>query len=286
MNWIIASLLMFISSVALYLFVRKSNALKTPGQLNNLAMFLIPVLVYLLLTVKTPTNFSLKPFEYLLIIIQGIFFSYLGNVFSLKGIEYAPNPGYSLIISKSYVVFTAIASIFIFSAPLTVKSMTAIALILLFSALITIDKDKNRASSNKLWFPYTMGAFFCWGFLAISSKYLLNVGVPILTRLVLSMLITTLLIVVEIIYKKVEWKKLSTKQLSTLLLIGIFGASFNYFMQVGFNLAPNVGIVNATNAASISLLTLMSYIFFKDELSRKKMLGILGVTAGLLLLFL
>jgi len=164
--------------------------------------------------------------------------------------------------------------------------MTAIALILLFSALITIDKDKNRASSNKLWFPYTMGAFFCWGFLAISSKYLLNVGVPILTRLVLSMLITTLLIVVEIIYKKVEWKKLSTKQLSTLLLIGIFGASFNYFMQVGFNLAPNVGIVNATNAASISLLTLMSYIFFKDELSRKKMLGILGVTAGLLLLFL
>jgi len=36
MNWIIASLLMFVSSVALYLFVRRSNALKTPQQLNNL----------------------------------------------------------------------------------------------------------------------------------------------------------------------------------------------------------------------------------------------------------
>ncbi len=286
MNWIVASLLMFVSSVALYLCVRKSNSLKTPQQLNNLAMFLIPVLVYLLLTVRTPTSFTLTPFEYFLIFIQGVFFSYLGNVLSLKGIEYAPNPGYSLIISKSYVVFTAVASIFIFSAPLTIKTMIAIAFIIVFSAIITIDKDKDRTNSHKLWFPYTIGAFFCWGFLALSSKYLLNMGVPILTRLILSMIVVTLLILGEILYKKVEWKKVSKDQFITLLLIGIFGASFNFFMQVGFNLAPNVGFVNATNAASISLLTLMSSFIFKDELTLKKMIGIVGVTAGLLLLFL
>lgn len=286
MNWIIASLLMFVSSVALYLFVRKSNSLETPQQLNNLAMFLVPVLVYLTVTINTPTNFSLRPLEYLLVIVQGIFFSYLGNKFSLKGMEYSPNPGYSLIISKSYVVFTAIASIFIFSAPLTLKSVIAIALIILFSALIMINKNKSRTTSNKLWLPYTMGAFFCWGFLALSSKYLLNVGVPILSRLILSMVVTTVLIFGEIIYKKVEWKKISKDQLSTLLMIGIFGASFNYFMQVGFNLAPNVGFVNAANAASISLLTVMSAFFFKDELTLKKLVGIVGVTTGLLLLFL
>ncbi|MBP9781683.1 DMT family transporter [Candidatus Woesebacteria bacterium] len=286
MNWIVASLLMFLSSVALYLGVRKSNALKTPQQLNNLAMFLIPVLVYLALTVRTPTSFILTPFEYVLILIQGIFFSYLGNTFSLKGIEYAPNPGYSLIISKSYVVFTAIASIFIFSAPLTMKSVIAIVFIVLFSAFITIDKNKNKTTSNTLWFPYTLGAFFCWGFLALSSKYLLNMGVPILTRLILSMVFTTVLIFGEIIYKKIEWKKVSKDQLITLLLIGIFGSSFNYFMQVAFNLAPNVGYVNAANAASISLLTLLSFFIFKDELTLKKMIGIFGVTAGLLLLFL
>ena len=68
-------------------------------------------------------------------------------------------------------------------------------------------------------------------------------------------------------------------------MIGIFGSSFNYFMQVGFDLAPNVGYVNATNAASISLLTLMSAFIFKDELSLKKMIGIVGVTAGLIFLF-
>jgi drug/metabolite transporter (DMT)-like permease len=286
MNWIIASLLMFVSSVALYLCVRKSNALKTPQQLNNLAMFLIPVLVYMAVAVRTPTSFTLTPLAYFLIVMQGIFFSYLGNVFSLKGIQYAPNPGYSLIISKSYVVFTAIASIFIFSAPLTMQSVIAIILIVMFSALISIDKDKNRTTSNRLWFPYTMGAFFCWGFLALSSKYLLNMGVPILARLILTMLIVAVLILVEIVVKKINIFQITKPQLVTLLLIGIFGSSFNYYMQVAFNLAPNVGYVNATNAASISLLTLVSAYFFKDELTLKKMLGIIGVTVGLVLLFL
>jgi uncharacterized membrane protein len=69
-------------------------------------------------------------------------------------------------------------------------------------------------------------------------------------------------------------------------MIGVFGASFNYFMQVGFNLAPNVGFVNAANAASISLLTLMSAIIFKDELTLRKLVGVVGVTVGLLILFL
>lgn len=277
---------MFLSSVALYLFVRKSNLLKTPQQLNNLAMFLIPVVVYLLLSINTDTRFVLKPFEYFLIFIQGIFFSYLGNVFSLKGIEYSPNPGYSLIISKSYVVFTAAASIFIFNAPLTMKSVIAIILIIAFSAMIMIDKSKNKSESNKLWLPYTIGAFFCWGLLALSSKYLLNEGVPILTRLIYSMIIVTVLILGEMKIKKVRMLNITKPQLQTLVMIGVFATSFNYFMQVGFNLAPNVGYVNAANAASISLLTLMSAFLFKDDLSLKKMVGIAGVTMGLFVLFL
>ena len=285
MNWIIASMLMFFSSVALYLCVRKSNDLKTPQQLNNLAMFLIPVLLYLTIEIGKPTNFILKPADYALIIIQAIFFSYLGNVFSLKGIENSPNPGYSLIISKSYVVFTSIASIYLFSAPLTIKAGLSILFIIAFSALISIDKNKNKSTSNSIWLPYTFGAFFCWGFLALSSKYQLNQGIPILTRLIIQYAIATILILVELFQKKINTKELSSKQIIILIIIGILGASFNYYMQLGFSLAPNVGFVNAANAASISLLTIMSGLIFKDELTPKKVIGVLGVTVGLILLF-
>lgn len=277
---------MFLSSVALYLFIRKSNLQKTPQQLNNLAMFLIPVIVYLFLSVNTNTRFILKPFEYFLILIQGIFFSYLGNIFSLKGIEYSPNPGYSLIISKSYVILTAVSSIFIFDSPLTIQTVFAIVLIIGFSALIMIDKSNNKLKSNRLWLPYTMGAFLCWGLLALSTKYLLIIGVPILTRLIYSMLIVVFIILGEIKIKHIDVWKISKSQLVTLFMIGIFATGFNYFMQVGFDLAPNIGYVNAANTASISLLTFMSALIFKDDLSFSKMLGIIGVTVGLLVLFL
>lgn len=281
---------MFFSSVALYLFVRKSNQLKTPQQLNNLAMFLIPVIVYLVMAFTTHVRFGLTTFEYILILIQGIFFSYLGNVFSLKGIEQAPNPGYSLIISKSYVVFTAIASIFVFGAPLSLKSAFAIAIIVAFSALIMINKTSaNKVVDNKsknLWLPYTIGAFFCWGLLALSSKYLLNIGVPVLTRLIYSMIVVTVFIFGEMRVKRVNILKATKAQALVLLAIGIFASGFNYFMQIGFNLAPNVGYVNAVNASSISMLTVFSIVLFKDELSWRKMIGVFGVTAGLLLLLL
>ena len=286
MNWIVASILMFVSSVVLYLCVRKSNELKTSQQLNNLAMFLIPLVLYLLLSINSNIRFALKPIEFFIILIQSVFFSYLGNVFSLKGIQHAPNPGYSLMISKSYVVFTAIASVFLFSSLLTFQSVIAIFLILAFSAVIMIDKSKSKMQTNNKWLQYTIGAFFCAGMLAISSKYLLILGVPILSRLIYQMVIVTALILTEIKIKKVKIVSVTKQQLLVLGCIGIFGASFLYFMQVGFNVAPNVGYINAINAGSISLLTLASALIFKDELTIKKMIGIFGVTVGLLLLFL
>lgn len=286
MNWITACLLMFLSSVALYSFVRRSNQLKTPQQLNNLAMFLIPVVAYVFLSINANIRFTLTPFEYVLIATQAILFSYLGNTFSLKAIEYAPNPGYSLIISKSYVVFTAIASIFMFGASLRPQSVLAILLIIGFSAFIMVDKKRHTVGARASWLSYTIGAFFCWGMLALSSKYLLMIGVPILSRLIYTMGIVSVLILMEVKAKKLAVKSITKPQLTTLLAIGAFSASFNYFMQVGFDLAPNVGYVNAANAASIALLTVVTAFVFHDDLSVQKMIGVIGVTVGLFVLFL
>lgn len=112
MNWIAAGFLMFFCSVAQYLLIRKSVALKIPSQFTNLAMFAVPLVVFIFMAAGTHTSLSVNWYQFLILVILSIFFSYLGNAISLKSIEYAPNPGYSLVISKSYVVFTSIASIF------------------------------------------------------------------------------------------------------------------------------------------------------------------------------
>jgi len=276
---------MFISSIILYLLIRKSTLLKTPTELNNLAMMALPVVFYIIAPFKK-VNYSITPYAFAIIFISAIFFSYLGNLFSLKSIEQSPNPGYSLIISKSYVVFTTIASIFLFNSALTLKSAFAIVLIIFFSILLVVDKTANKQVlvENKRWLVLAIAAFFCWGMLAIASKYLLIIGVDIITRLIYSMTISSLFVVAEIAVKKYSVKDISLQQAFVLLLIGISATAFNYYMQVGFDLAPNIGYVNAVNAASIAGVSLFSSILFKDELTPRKYIGVLGVILGLILL--
>jgi len=250
-------------------------------------MFGIPVLLYSIAALMTKTEISVSPIHFLILVFSAVVFSYLGNVCSLKSMEHAPNPGYSLIISKSYVVFTTIVAIFAFDAELTWRKAIAIVCIVAFSALVMISKSQNRnEKEHKIWLPLSLGSFFCWGFLALSSKYLLDQGVGILERLVISLSIVSAIIIVEIIVKKVDWKTLSKNQLIVLLIIGATQASFNFVTMWAYQVAPNVGYVNAVNAASIAGVAVLSSIFFKDELTQRKLLGIVGVTVGLLLLFL
>lgn len=283
MNWVISSLIMFVSSVVLYLFVRKSALLKNPSQYNNLAMFIIPLFVFVFMGLISHQNFVI-PFNQLLIIIfASLFFSYIGNVFSLISIEYAPNPGYSLVISKSYVVFTTLIAVLFFHSELTVKKALAIVLIVTFSALIMLSQKVLKKTVKKLWLPLSIGAFFCWGLLSLTSKYLFNQGVNLYVFLSYTYLFVSLCILIEMIKKKISLNPFKNNPW-LFLLIGLSSIGFNLFQFLAIKLAPNIGYVNAINAASISAVTVFAVLLFKDDFSLRKFIGVLGVTVGLLIL--
>jgi drug/metabolite transporter (DMT)-like permease len=284
-EWVLASLLMFLSSVVLYLFVRKCTLLKIPNQFTNLAIFAIPLLAFLILAWAQKERLGLTSYQLMVVAFASVCFSYLGSVLSLKSIAAAPNPGYSLIISKSYVVFTAVASVFIFGSPLTLRSMLSIILIVAFSALIIINKPtKKKITSTNLWLWLSIGTFFCWGMLALASRYLISLGVGTLPRLIYIHAFVSFLLLAEIRVKKAESGKIGASQLLTLLFVGIASAGFAYFMQLGYSLAPNIGYISAVNASSIGAVTMLSAWLFRDELNLRKLIGVLGVTAGMVLL--
>ncbi len=287
MHWIVSGFLMFISSVGSYLLVRKSVLMKVPSPFTNLSMFLVPTVLFSLIAVAGKISIAVTWYQLLILVILAIFMSYLGNVFSLKSIEYAPNPGYSLVLSKSYVVFTTLAAIPLFHATLTPRAAVAIAVIVVSSALITITRNEKPASHVRpIWLPLAVGAFFCWGMLTLTSKYLLMIGVGTLSRLIYAMGIVSVIILTEMRAKKLDVRTLSTDQRIVLAGIGILSAGFNYFMQEGFVTAPNIGYINAMNASSIGLVVIGSAILFKDDFSPRKFVGVVGVIAGLVLLVL
>jgi len=197
---------MYVCSVALYLFVRKSSKSGNPSQYNNIAMFSVPLIILLFFDFSTNQNFTLSITQLAIIVTAAVLFSYLGNVFSLISIEYAPNPGYSLVISKSYVVFTTLIAVVFFQAELTIRKAVAIAIIVGFSGIIMLSQKALKETKNKLWLPLAIGAFFCWGLLSLTSKYLFNQGVSVYIFLTYTYIVVSACITIEMLIKKIKFE--------------------------------------------------------------------------------
>ncbi len=284
MNWILASMIMFIASVVLYVLVRKAALLHIPTEIVNLAFLGLPIFLYIFLAIQNRASLSISSQNLLFILGLTLIGSYIPNVTSLKSIKYAPNPGYSLIISKSYVVFTTVVALIWFHSVLTFQATIAIGLIVLFSFLIANGKNKPSAHTKPIWLPLSLVSFFGWGLLSIGTKYAFSQGVTIYQRLIYLSIFVTTFMLVEARAKKIKFSHVQSTDYILLLAIGASSAMFNYFATLAIDLAPNIGYVNAINASSISAVTVASALIFKDDLSLSKMIGILGVTGGLLLL--
>jgi len=226
----------------------------------------------------------LSPWQTLVLVVASVVFAYGGNTASLKAIRIAPNPGYSLVLSKSYVLFTTIVAVLLLSADISARNVAAILLIVGFSALIMVNRKGAKHVANNEWVTLSFGAFFAWGMLSLSSKYLFNNGVSTIAFLIYLYAIVTLCIVFLNKIKKSSFTKLEKTDWILLFATGVFSTLFNYGQFQAIKIAPNLGYVNAINAASISLVTILAVVFFKDELTLKKGIGVAGVSLGLLLL--
>ena len=284
MNWIFATISMMLVSVVMYSFIRLSKQFAIPPIINTFAMISLPLPLYGIWLLFTDITYTPTLTELVVMGLQGLVLIYYGNLYALRGITDAPNPGYSVLISKLYVVFTAPASILLFDSSLSSRSMIGITAIVIFSYFVLVDSKTKKTPASNSWIVSTLIAFLCFGGIALSSKYLLNSGVPILVRLILPGILASLLYLSAANKAFATMRK--TPQVAVLLIgVALCSVGFNYLMQYAFANSPNVGLVNAANAASTALLAVTSAVFFHDDLSKRKLLGIAGVLVGLYLLF-
>ena len=169
-------------------------------------------------------------------------------------------------------------------ADLTLRKALAILVIVGFSALIMVNRKSVKHVKSNKWVLLSFGAFFSWGFLSLSSKYLFSHGVGTIPFLIYLYAVVTLCIIIAHKISLKTFKNVSTQSWILLIGTGIFSTLFNLGQFEAIKVAPNVGYVNAINAGSISLVTILAVLLFNDELTKRKAIGILGVTAGLLFL--
>jgi drug/metabolite transporter (DMT)-like permease len=285
MGWVLADLLLLVCSIAVYLAVRRAALNKLPPQFNNLAMFAIPLVIFAIADVVTKQKMHITTWQAVQLLFSGAVLSYLGNALSMVSIDLAPNAGYSLVISKSYVVLTSLLAVPLFHAKLTAQAVIAIVLIVLSSALIMINPKAAHKAKSTAWVPLALGSFICWAFLSLMAKHLESEGISTIVFLTYLFIVANTCILIEMKAKHMDFSVV-TKKLWPFALIGVAAAGFNFFNFYAIHVAPNVGYVNATNTASIGAVTILSVLLFKDELTKQKLAGVMGVVGGLLLLFL
>lgn len=210
MNWILTSFLMFVSSITYYLIIKKAQINKIENKLYMVANFSIPMVFYLMINIIQNKNIFVEPKMILLMFFNSLIFSYIGSVVSYMAIEKAPNAGYGLTIQKSYAVYTAIASVFLFGSQLSLLKFAAILIIIVSTAFIIIDKKnpRNNRKSDPRWVYYSILSFFLFGTLRLTNKLFLLHGVPVITNLFWSMFFVFMISLIELFRSKA---KITTK---------------------------------------------------------------------------
>lgn len=284
MSWILPDLLMFGCSVVLYITIRWATRRGLPVDMQNLANFTVPLPIFLGAALLAHARLAVTAHQLLVLLAGGVILGFLVNIASLQSIKIAPNPGYSLLISKSYVILTAPLAVPLLGAHLTVPALGAIIATVAFSALICLDKNRRQEFTTPAWLPLAFAAMVGWATLSLLAKYLFAHGVSTLAFLTYFWLFAAIAAVADTALNH-EKRQQFLRFKYPMLVIGFGAAIFNICNFTAIRLAPNVGYVNATNAASIGAITVFAIILFKDEFSLRKLIGIAGAIASLVALF-
>lgn len=284
MNWISTTTIMFFASVLLYILVRELKKYNLPSSTINLGMLGLPLIPTTAMILASGQVVSLSVTELVAVFLSVLLFSFGGNIASIKGQNLAPNPGFSLIIQKSYGSFTIFLAPILFGSYLGFIDIIGAFIVFIFAGIIAIDDRKGLLRESNHWLGYTIIAYFLFGFQSVVHKYFLASGINIF-ELLLVMFAVNMVISGMQSYKARKEVMIGTRIIFLLCGVGLLSFIFNFAMIEAYAGAPNIGFVNTANAGSIAALTVVSWLLYRDEINIRKIIGVMGVVFGLVLVF-
>lgn len=286
MNWIIASVLMFFSSIIFYLTVKKLQIIGIEKRTISLVNNLFSAGMFGIIAYTSSVSLIVSLWYLFLIIVLRVVFNYVGGIAGYKSMEIAPNAGYSLVIQKSYAIYTLFAAVILFGSEVSVRKFVIAVFVLFCAGYIAYSKgkDTDTHNSNTRWAMYALISMFSYGTLALSSKYLFSLGITPTTILFWSGLFTASFAWGDSRRLKLKIGNMSYITIFYLILLGVSVTAFSYFKLLAELSAPNLGYVGAINSASNAAYTLLVALIFKDSISKEKFIAILAMTTGLIML--
>lgn len=274
---------MFVCSIVFYLSVKKLQTLNVDKRIITFANYILPSLVFLVVIIVRGETIFYSFWLILLIIVLRVVFNYLGTISGYKSMEDAPNAGYSLVIQKSYAIYTLFAAAVLYGSEVSLHRFFLSIFILICASLVAFSKSKNKVRSYK-WVSYAVVAMLSFGSISLSSKFFISQGMTTSPILFWVCLFTLLFTVVDSRRVQLKMVKMTKEIFTFMIILGISVSGFYYFKLTAEVAAPNLGYVSAINAASNAVYTVLVAKIFGDHLSKTKLLAVVGMTVGLILL--
>lgn len=283
MSWILASLLMFAFSISFYLAVKKLQTLNVDKRIITLANYVIPTIIFFFISVSQGQRIIFSLFFILSIMVLRVLFNYVGTIAGYKSMEEAPNAGYSLVIQKSYAIYTLFAAALIYGSEISMRRFLLCGFILFCASLVAFSKTTKTIKSYR-WVLYAVLTMFCFGSISLSSKYFAAQGIQPAPQLFWSCLLTLLITIGDSARVKLNLIRITREVGIYMVILGLSVSGLYFFKLTAELAAPNLGYVAAINAASNAVYTVLVAKLFGDSLSPKKLLAVIGMTIGLILL--
>lgn len=283
MSWVIASLLMFSFSISFYLAVKKLQVLNVDKRIIALANYIFPTIIFLIISIIQGQRIIFPLFFILSIMVLRVIFNYVGTIAGYKSMQEAPNAGYSLVIQKSYAIYTLFAAALIYGSEISLRRFLLSGFILLCASLVAFSKTTKTTKSYR-WALYAVLAMFSFGSISLSSKYFAAQGIQPAPQLFWTCLLTLFVTIGDSARVKLNFVKISREVSIYMVILGLSVSGLYFYKLVAELAAPNIGYVAAINASSNAVYTVLVAKIFGDTLSPKKFLAIIGMTIGLILL--
>lgn len=127
MGWFLYALIAMVSFTFMFLFLTQIGKLGLRAEITLVYYFIVAAVIIAVYGLSSKLQFNVSQYLLLFILLAAIFGA-IGNVFLLKSMTSAPNPGYAIAVSGIHIMLVAVISIFLFNAEFTLVKILGVVL--------------------------------------------------------------------------------------------------------------------------------------------------------------
>lgn len=254
--------------------------LKTKGDIYNFNfyMYLICVVLFVTLAIKE----QISVFTVLLSIVFG-FTTFISSVFKQKALTIGPMHLTNLVVTSSMII-PALSGAVMFGEKFSIYKGIAI-LILIYFIFLSLQRSDNGKNTNKKWLLYCFVTFVSVGMIGVLQKiHQTSIHKNELSSFLAISFFMSMVIAMIMNRKENNSIKIQKKNLIIALTCGLCTFAMNYINLKLSGLIPSQLFFPLVNGSAIILTSLVSCYVFKEKLSKRQTVGLIGGIASLILI--